>query len=390
MKADFHFSNTQMGLVFSAFAIPLAAFQLIGGLFGDRLGPRLILTICCAIVGLSTIWTGVAGGFASLVAARMFLGLGEGAANSTATRAMSIWIPRRKWGFAQGVTHSFSLLGNAVAPPLMVVLFAIMTWRGSFIIVGAVSLLWVPVWASYFRDDPQSHPGITPADIQLLPGETLSRSNVPWLRLFRTIYPVTIVDFCYGWTWWLFLTWIPTFFLENYHLKLSNSALFTSGVLAAGMLGATAGGLATDRILRKTENLRLARRSVIAIGFLGAFVFIVPVALIHDLTIAAIGLSFAAFFLQLIVAPIWAVPMDIAPRYAGTASGMMNFGFATAGLISPLSFGYLVDVTGSWVMPFVGSISLLFLGAVLALRLRPDQSFEDADALKRQVNGKYS
>jgi len=69
------------------------------------------------------------------------------------------------------------------------------------------------------------------------------------------------------------------------------------------------------------------------------------------------------------------VPMDIAPRYAGTASGMMNFGFGVAGLVSPSSFGYLVDRTGSWVAPFAGSITLLLVGAVLASRLQPDQRF---------------
>ena len=71
------------------------------------------------------------------------------------------------------------------------------------------------------------------------------------------------------------------------------------------------------------------------------------------------------------------VPMDIAPRYAGTASGMMNFGFGVAGLISPALFGYLVDRTGSWVVPFIASVVLLLLGAVLATRLRPDIPFTE-------------
>jgi MFS family permease len=68
--------------------------------------------------------------------------------------------------------------------------------------------------------------------------------------------------------------------------------------------------------------------------------------------------------------------MDIAPRYAGTASGMMNFGFAIAGIVSPSTFGYLVDHTGSWVVPFAVSVLLLILGAILAARLRPDIPFE--------------
>jgi MFS family permease len=70
--------------------------------------------------------------------------------------------------------------------------------------------------------------------------------------------------------------------------------------------------------------------------------------------------------------------MDIAPKYSGSASGMMNFGFGAAGIISPIVFGYLIDRTGSWTLPFVGSICLLLLGAGLAFRMHPDRPFEMA------------
>jgi cyanate permease len=88
-------------------------------------------------------------------------------------------------------------------------------------------------------------------------------------------------------------------------------------------------------------------------------------------------LTLAFFFAELIVAPIWSVPMDMAPNHAATASGMMNFGFAVAGLVSPSSFGYLIDRTGSWTVPFTGSAVLLLVGAALALRLRPDRAFAE-------------
>ncbi|HEY7390481.1 MAG TPA: MFS transporter [Bryobacteraceae bacterium] len=376
IKADLNLSNTQLGLIFSAFAIPYAVLQLAGGWIGDTFGPRLVLSVCCAVVALSTTLTGAAGGFASLFALRIVLGLGEGPAFPTATRAMSRWTRAERWGFAQGITHSFARMGNAVTPPLMAGLLAFASWRSSFVMLGVASLIWLGAWVWYFRDDPPEHPSITDLELRLLPDKaTQARRKVPWLPLARRMLPVTITDFCYGWTLWLFLSWIPSFFFENYHLDLRTSALFSGGVLLAGVVGDTVGGISTDRLLRASSSVRLARRSVIVTGFLGAFVFLIPVILIHDLTVAAICLSLAFFFAELIVAPIWSVPMDIAPRYAGSASGMMNFGFGVAGLVSPSSFGYLVDVTGSWVVPFVGSVVLLLVGALLALRLRPEEPF---------------
>ena len=93
---------------------------------------------------------------------------------------------------------------------------------------------------------------------------------------------------------------------------------------------------------------------MIVVGFLGSFCFMLPIVFIHDLLTVAICLSMAFFFAELIVAPIWAIPMDITPEYSGSASGFMNFGFGMAGIISPVVFGYAIDLTGRWDVPFVG------------------------------------
>ncbi|HEY0522259.1 MAG TPA: MFS transporter [Stellaceae bacterium] len=390
IQKDLGLSNTELGFAFSAFAYPYALFQIIGGWIGDRLGARRTLGLCGIAVCAATVATGAVGGLATLFAARLALGFGEGAAFPTATRAMAAWTPEGSWGFAQGITHSFARLGNAVTPPLIAALVAALSWRGSFFVLGVLSLVWMAAWVWFFRDNPRDHGAVTAADLARLPPPTRhgqggsARGVTPWRRLARRMLPVTAVDFCYGWTLWLFLSWIPSFFFKQFHLDLKSSALFSSGVFFAGVVGDTVGGMVSDLILRRSGDVAAARRNVIVAGLLGAFVFLLPVVLVRDLATVAVCLSLAFFFAELVVAPIWSIPMDIAPRYAGTASGMMNFGFGLAGIISPVVFGWLLDATGSWTLPFAGSVALLLAGAGFAFFMHPDRPFEpEPDTGKR-------
>ncbi|KOX44515.1 MFS transporter [Streptomyces purpurogeneiscleroticus] len=380
MQKELGLTNVELGLAFSAFAYPYAFFQIAGGWLGDRLGPRKTLLICGAIWSAATVMIGFVEGAMSLVAARFLLGIGEGSAFPTATRALANWMAADRRGFAQGITHAAARLGNALTPPLIAFLIVALSWRDSFIIIGLISFAWVGLWWFYFRDDPREHKGVTEQELAVLPPVKIAgeRKAVPWGRLLRRMLPVTLTDFCYGWTLWLFLNWIPSYFLHQHHLDIKKSAIFASGVFFAGVVGDTVGGVVSDRILRRTGDVARARVSVIVVGFLGAFAFMLPVLFTTDLLTITLCLSGAFFFAELIVAPIWAVPMDIAPQYSGTASGFMNFGFGLAGMISPVVFGLIIDMTGRWDLPFMASLGLLLAGAGLALRMRPNEPFVDA------------
>ncbi|SMO99491.1 MFS transporter [Paracoccus laeviglucosivorans] len=382
MQEELGLSNFELGMAFAAFAYPYALFQIFGGRLGDLLGPRKTLLICGTIWSAATIMIGFVEGAVSLIIARVLLGIGEGSAFPTATRALSSWMPSEKRGFAQGITHAFARFGNAITPPLIAVLIVAFSWRESFIIVGAISFAWVALWWWYFRDDPREHPGITPQELAVLPPPSVAakQKNLPWGPLLRRMLPVTITDFCYGWTLWLFLNWIPSYFLHQHELDLKKSAIFAAGVFFAGVVGDLAGGWLSDGILRRTGRVTLARISVIILGFIGAFLCMLPVMFSTDLITVAISLSAAFFFAELIVAPIWATPMDIAPQYSGTASGFMNFGFGLAGMISPIIFGLIIDLTGRWDLPFAASLVLLLVGAATSLLIRPDRPFHDPSA----------
>jgi MFS family permease len=185
--------------------------------------------------------------------------------------------------------------------------------------------------------------------------------------------PVTGVYFCYGWTLWLYLAWVPSFFLHNYGLDLQTSALFSAGVFLAGVVGDTLGGVISDRILVRTGDRKKARRNLVVAGFLGSLAAMLPILVIRSAVPAAICLSLAFFCSEFTIGPMWAIPMDIAPEYSGSASGVMNIGSPLAAIVSPLIFGYVIDKTGNWALPFIGSIGLLLLGSILAFWMKPDE-----------------
>ena len=134
---------------------------------------------------------------------------------------MQYWTPAASRGFAQGLTHAFSRVGNSATPLLVASLMAAFTWRGSFVILGAVSLIWVMVWVWYFRDEPKDHPSITAEELATLPTpKNATRPVVPWGALIARMWPVTFTYFCYGWCLWLYLNWLPLFFKSTFSLNI--------------------------------------------------------------------------------------------------------------------------------------------------------------------------
>lgn len=367
IKAELGLTNTGLGVAFSAFAYSYAVCQVGGGWIADRFGARKTLIGCGLIWVISTFATGLVHTLGVLFAVRLLLGIGEGATLPAQARAVTRWFSREQRGIVQGFTHSFSRLGNAITPPIVAALIAWLSWRAAFYVLGAVTAVWLVWWCLSFREHPQDASTTTLVDDASPSGPT------PWGPLVKRMAPTIFVYFCYGWTAWLFFTWLPTFFLHGKGLDLKSSALFASGVFFAGVVGDTLGGWLSDQIYRRTGRLALARQGVIVLSFIGALLFLVPLAFVHSTFGVALCLSGSFLFLELTIGPIWAVPSDITRKHAGIASGMMNAGSAVAGILSPILFGFLVDRTGSWTLPFAGSVAMLLIGIVAALRIRPER-----------------
>src|SRR5712672_4617313 len=386
ISQEFGLDKITMGVIFSAFGWAYALFQVPGGWLGDRFGARNVLTVIVSYWSAMTAATAVASGAASFMVLRFLFGMGEAGAFPGATRAMQLWYPRHERGFVQGVTHSASRLGAAIAPPIVVLIMSALGWRSVFYICGAVGILWSVLWYFAYRNLPEEHALVNEAELKYIRGvdekgnaklaNVASKPKVPWSMMLKSpnMWAIMLAYFTYVYCLWIFLSWLPSYLLEFRHFTLLKVGFLASLPLVAGVVGDTVGGLWTDWLLAKTGNIKFSRRVVAITGMLGCAVFIVPAALTEDAYIAVYCLTASMFFLECTIGPSWAVPMDIGGEYSGTVSGMMNMAGNIGGALSPLVFGVLAQL-GSWAAPFIVAAGLLFVGSVVwAFWLDPDAS----------------
>ena len=385
ISKEFGFDNITMGYIFSAFVWAYALFQVPGGWLSDRFGARKMLALIVGYWSVMTAATGLAFGATSFIVIRFLFGIGEAGAFPGATRAMQLWYPRQERGFVQGITHSASRAGAAIAPPVVLLIMLNLGWRWAFYICGATGFAWALWWSFSYRNLPEEHGMVNPAELERIrgigpqgginPPPIEKQTTVPWATLLRSanMWAVMFAYFTYVYCLWIFLSWLTKYLVDVRHFTLLKGGLLASLPLWAGVVGDTAGGLATDWLFKRTGSARIGRRAVAIVGLLGCAAFIVPAALTEDAYIAVYCLTASMFFLECTIGPSWAVPMDTGGKYSGTVSGMMNMAGNFGGAISPIVFGYLAE-NGNWQAPFIVAACLLVAGAaVWAFWLDPDK-----------------
>jgi sugar phosphate permease len=376
MEREFGLSKTAIGVVFSVFLWAYAIGQIPGGWLADRFGPRLVLLIIVPFWSLMTAMTAVAAGLTSLIGIRFVFGLAESGAFPTATRAMQLWFPKAERGIVHGVTHSFSRFAVAIVPFLAVSIMVTLGWRWIFYLFGAAGLLWSAAFYLLYQNLPEKHARVNQEELARIRGRnadgeinpiTLHQQlATPWKTIFRSanMWYIAAGYCCFYYGTYFFMTWFPTYLVDYRHLSLKTVGVWASLPLLAGMVGDIVGGTLTDKVYRRTGKLKFARRIVAAPAMLASGVCLIPAATAHSAWTAILCLTASLFFLELVISPAWAVPMDVGGEYSGTVCGVMNMAGSLAASLSPIIFGALVQ-RGFWILPFFISAGVLLTGALI-------------------------
>ena len=372
---EFHLSKTAMGLILGCFTWAYAIGQVPGGWLGDRFGPKKVLIgIGCAL-GMAPVLNAVAIGFNSLMGARFFLGLAEAGAFPVSSRGMQMWFAPSERGRIQGITHLFSRLAVALTPAFAAAIMVAFGWRAIFYACAVFGFVWAIVFKFLYRNNPEEHKSVNRAELAHIRGVNpdgtikalhIGRPRVPWRRILGSpnMWYIAAGWCCFFFGSNFYLTWYPTYLREYRHMSLVKLGFLGALPIIAGMAGDLLGGVATDGLLVKTGNAKLARRVVAVPGFLLAGLFVIPAAMTKSPLVSVLCLAASFFCLEVMNGVAWSVCMDVGRQFSGTVSGVMNMCGAFAASLTAIVYGVLFD-KGMWIAPFFVTAGVMFSGALI-------------------------
>lgn len=382
ISRDLGLTKMQMGIVFSAFAVAYAGFEILSAWWGEKIGARRVLTRIVTWWSLFTMATAASWNYTSLLAVRFLFGAGEAGAWPNATLAFSRWMPARERGRVQGLFFAAAHLSGGVTPFLVTALLVFLPWRGVFLVCGATGLLWALAWSRWFRDEPRDHPGVNLPEVEFIEAERrLSRHSAGGRALGRmllaspNVWLLCLAYFsnCYG--SYFVMTWLPTYLSEHRGLERETLGLFAGLPLVLSVFGDVTGGAITDSMSRRF-GLRPGRVLVAVAGYALASVAMFVSVWSSSATTAAAMIAVAVATSMFTLAASWAACMDIGGEHSALVSAVMNTTGQCGSIVSPIAAGWLVTRFSDWQMPLLILAVLYAVSAVMWLFVDPGKKLK--------------
>jgi sugar phosphate permease len=370
IQEDLHIGPVGWGWVTGAFTISYGLFEIPSGILGDRIGPRRVLTRIVLWWSAFTALTGAATGYYPLLVTRFLFGAGEAGAFPNAGVVISRWFPPARRATMCGVALMASQIGGALAPLLVVPIQSRYGWRASFYVFGVLGACWAIAWYAWFRDSPHQEGGAERFEQQeVRTPNGAPESAFPWRSALRSrsVTAMLATAFCYVYAYNFFQTWFHTFLVKG--RGFSEAGLLLSALpYIIAVFANLSGGAASDALVRRIGPKRGRRAlGVASLTVAGLFTVAAMLSQHQILTVVYLAIVYGAITFQ--QSGVFGVCLDIGQRHAGAMVGLMNTASQIGGLVGSVAYGYIVEHFGNYDAPFVPMAALLFLGAMLWLRI---------------------
>jgi len=384
--AAFGISNIAFGYLSSAYNWTYALCQLPIGVLLDRFGVKRIGRISIFVWGLASFFASIAPGIPSLFSARLLLGVGEAPTFPANAKAIGLWFPAARRGFATAIFDSAAKFSSVIGVPLLGIILLRIGWRWSFALTGFISMLYLLLfWRVYC--DPEHDASLNAEDRQLLLGSAQSEpaksaadqepESLGYLLGQRKALGLAIGFGSYNYVFYLLLAWLPSYLTLALHIDAYHSFLYTSFPWLVATVGdLLVGGWLVDALIHRGFDASRVRQAILiggtmmGLGILGA-------ANAHSAAQALIWISISIGGLSAAAPVGWSVPSLIAGRNnVGRIGGIMNFSNQVSGIAASTITGYLFAAHQiGWVFGIAGIYLAIGIAAYIFLlgRIEPER-----------------
>lgn len=372
---EYHLSNAQLGFILSSYLWTYALLQIPVGALLDKIGIKWLMRVGTILWTIATFMTAIVSGYGLIILSRFLLGLAEAPTFPGASKATGYWFPMQERGLATSAFDAAAKFSNVIGLPLIAFVIALYGWRAGFLATGVLSLLYAIIFWIGYRDPSEARRLSAEEHNHIIEGgaqqETVAQDvtwghtweNIVYLLRQRKIWAMVLGFTAYGYSFYLLLSWLPTYLETHLHVSLLSSAGYAA--IAWGVATITdilIGGWLVDHLIKRGYDPTKVRKFLFTLGMIlgvaviGAAFTTNPNVAIFWISLALGGLAFAA--------PIgWSIPSLIAPKgTVGTTGSIMNFFNNVAGIIAPILAGYVADRTGSFALNFLIAGVILLVG----------------------------
>ena len=380
MGKDLGMDNSDYALMLNVFMFTYAASKFISGRLYDQIGTRIGFVVSIVVWSAAAAFHALARGIVSLSLVRGLLGLGEAGLWPGAVKSNGEWFPVKQRALAQGIFNAGASIGNVVAPVIIVYLYAQFGWKSTYVILGALGLLWVIPWLIINKSKPKDHPWITEGERNMLLNDRKENNDVavegskslsvPKILSYKEPWGILLCRFFIEPIWWFFAGWMPIYLNSKFGLSIEEigKTMWISYLMAAA--GGILGGLFTEEIIKRTST-DFGRKASIVIGSLLIIIGFVSIILfvndsnymtfIYLAGIALFGFQFAIGNIQTLSSDLFRGPS------VGTLAGLAGTVAAFSPMIMNWFIGRITEA-GSYTPAFLAITASVVL-AVLAILL---------------------
>lgn len=397
IKQAFKLTDTQSGIIASAFSIAIVALVIPVSLIAHKWSRRKVLAIMVALWSIATYASGLAKGYGSLFAARLGIGAGEAGYLPTAEALLTAWYPKDKRGLVLGIFNSAVSAGATLGLMLAGWLAYTYGWRACFGIVAVPGLILAIIgwFMPDFKNDVKAK--VTEIEQTNEPSKPASKpalkTGIKDVALYLIKSPAVltsvIISGLIGFAGTIMSIWGVTLFTRTFGMNVKQASTFIGFIGMFAMFIPIIIGLLSDKLIKDNPKGRL-NGTIIGICVFIACIFAFTQNSLNakNLVIAFITWGLAKGCINGSQSVVNTVTQDLLPpHYRTFASSLIpvsNQGIG--GVLGPIICGVFSDMYNiSTAVVIVATIG--FLAVVIATLLC--KKFYDKDDEKLQKMGTF-